>query len=264
MKVSVIIVNYNHKYFPKLAVEALEKSKGDFEMEIIVVDNASNDPESLGFLENASNQKRITLIKSPKNVGFGKGNNLGAKIATGDYLFIHNPDVTVKPESIQKMVEYMEQHKDIGILGPQLVYSSGKIQESCRRHMSFWDLVLKRTFLGKLPPFRKRVEQYLMEDFDHTTVQEVDTLTGAAMFIPRDVWEKVGGFDDRYFLFMEDLDLCRMVHKAGHRVVYYPEVQIEHYQKRLSEGSFLTTLRKKVFWFHVWSSLQYFQKWRRS
>ncbi|MBU0667679.1 glycosyltransferase, partial [Patescibacteria group bacterium] len=148
MKVSVIIVNFNHKYFPKLAVEALEKSKGRFEMEIIVVDNASHDRESLDFLENAHGQKRISFIKLPKNVGFGRGNNIGAKVATGDYFFIHNPDVTVQEDSIEKMVSYMEKNKDIGVLGPQLVYASGKIQESCRRHMSFFDLVLKRTFLG--------------------------------------------------------------------------------------------------------------------
>lgn len=264
MKVSAIIVNYNHKYFPKLAVEALEKSTGAFDLEIIVVDNASHDPESVGFLEKASEQKRITLIKSPKNVGFARGNNMGARVATGDYIFIHNPDVQVAQGSIQTMIDYMGQHKDTGLLGPQLRYASGQIQDSCRRHMSFWDLILKRTFLGKLPPFKGRVERYVMEDVDHGKTQEVDTLTGAAMFIPREVWEKVGGFDERYFLFMEDLDLCRMVRKAGYRVVYYPEVQLEHYQKRLSQGSsFLKTVRKKVFWLHVSSAIKYFLKWRK-
>lgn len=264
MKVSVIIVNYNHKYFPKLAVEALEKSKGSFDMEIIVVDNASHDPESLGFLEKAHEQKRLTLIKSPENIGFGRGNNLGAKVASGDYIFVHNPDVQVAETSIQQMIDYLEKHKDIGILGPQLVYASGKIQESCRRHMSFFDLLLNRTFLGKLPFLKARVRKYLMEDFDHSKTQDVDLLTGAAMMIPRKTWDEVGGFDDRYFLFMEDFDLCREVKKHGHRIVYYPEVKLEHYQKRLSqEASFISTLRKKVFWLHVSSALKYFWKWRR-
>jgi len=262
MKLSVIIVNFNHKYFPKLAVEALEKSKTNFPFEIIVVDNNSHDEESLPFLEQAHKDKRITLIKSPQNVGFGRGNNLGAKIATGEYIFFHNPDVTVQEDSLQKMVDFLEKNHDMGMIGPKLVYSSGKIQESCRRHMRFGDLVLNRTFLGKLPFLRRRVTRYLMEDFDHTKTQDVDLITGAAIMMPRPVFEKVGGFDKRYFLFMEDFDLCREVRKAGFRVIYYPEAMVNHYHKRLSQGSFFKLLRKKVFWLHLSSALKYFWKWK--
>ena len=262
LKLSVIIVNYNHKYFPRLAVEALEKAKINFPMEIIVVDNNSKDEESLTFLQKAHQEKRITLIVSPKNVGMGQGNNLGAKIATGKYIFIHNPDITVKEDSLQKMVDYMEKTPDIGILHPQLVYSSGKVQESCRRHMKFSDQVLKRTPFGKLPFFKKRVDRYLMADFDHKTTQDVDLVTGAAMLLPRRVFEEVGGFDKRYFLFMEDLDLCNMVKKAGYRIVYFPETQMNHYHKRLSDGSLFKTMTKKVFWLHVSSAFKYFLKWR--
>lgn len=262
MKLSVIIVNYNHKYFPRLAVEALEKSKTHFPFEIIVVDNASHDEESLIFLEQADKDKRITLIKSPQNVGFGRGNNLGAKIAKGKYLFFHNPDVTVNENSLQKLVDFMEKNPDIGIAGPKLVYSSGKVQESCRRHMKFSDLVLNRTPLGKLPMFRQRVKRYLMEDFDHNKTQDVDLITGAAIMMPRELFEKIGGFDKRYFLFMEDFDLCRMVKKAGKRIVYCPESEMNHYHKRLSQGSLFKLLRKKVFWLHVSSALKYFWKWK--
>ncbi len=262
MKLSIIIVNYNHKYFPRLAVEALEKAKTDFSFEIIVVDNHSHDEESMAFLEKAHADKRLTFIKSPQNLGFGQGNNLGAKIAKGDYIFLHNPDVTVTENSLQKMVDYLEHHQDIGILGPKLIYSSGKVQESCRRHMTFTDLILNRTFLGRLPQFRKRVKHYLMEDFDHTKIQDVDLITGAAMLIPRTVFEKVGGFDPRYFLFMEDFDLCNMIRKADYRIVYYPEAEMNHYHKRLSQGSFLKLLGKKVFWLHVASAFKYFWKWR--
>ena len=262
MKLSVIIVNYNHKYFPKLAVEALEKSKTNFPFEIIVVDNASIDPESIGFLEEASAAGRITLIKAPKNVGFGAGTNLGAKIAKGEDIFIHNPDVKVQPDSLSKLIEYMDANPDIGILGPKLVYSSGKVQESCRRLMTFTDLILNRTFLGRLPVFSHRVKKYLMTDFDHNKVQEVDLLTGAAMIMKRSVFEEVGGFDERYFLFMEDFDLCREVRKISKKIIYYPEVTLEHYQKRLSQGSIFSVLQKKVFWLHVVSALKYFIKWR--
>jgi hypothetical protein len=263
MKLSVIIVNYNHKYFPRLAVEALEKSKVNFPFEIIIVDNDSHDEESLTFLEKAHDDKRITLIRSPKNVGFGKGYNLGVRIAQGEYIFVHNPDAMVKGDSLQKMVDYMNKNPDIGILGPKLIYSSGKIQESCRRNMKFSDLVLKRTPLGKLPFFKQRVTKYLMEDFDHGKVQDVDLITGAAMMIPRKLYEKIGGFDKRYFLFMEDFDLCNEIKKAGYRIVYYPEAEMDHYHKRLSDGNLIKMLTKRVFWLHVMSALRYFWKWRK-
>ncbi len=262
MKLSVIIVNYNHKYFPRLAVEALEKSKTDFPFEIIVVDNASHDEESMGFLEKAHAEKRLLLIRSPHNVGFGQGNHKGIQYAKGKYVFFHNPDVTVETDSLQKMVDYLEHHHDIGILGPKLAYSSGKIQESCRRNMTWGDLIFKRTFLGRLPFLRNRVKKYLMEDFDHNKIQDVDLITGAAIMMPRAVYDQVGGFDRRYFLFMEDFDLCRMVRKAGYRVVYYPDASMLHYHKRLSEGSFLKLLTKRVFWLHVSSALKYFWKWK--
>jgi GT2 family glycosyltransferase len=263
MKVSVIIVNYNHRYFPRMAVEALEKSKTDFSFEIIVVDNASHDDESRIFLEQAHAKGRITLIKSPVNLGFGKGNNLGAKAASGEYLFFHNPDLTVNEDTLQKMHDHLAANPDVGILGPKLLYSSGKVQESCRRNMDFFDLVVKRTPLKRLPMFRKRVQNYLMEDFDHDKTQDVDLITGAAVMMPRAVFEKVSGFDPRFFIFMEDFDLCRSVKKAGYRVVYYPAARANHFHKRLSQGSVLKLVRKKVFWHHLASAVKYFRKWRK-
>lgn len=263
MKVSAIIVNFNHKYFPKLAVEALENSKTNFDFEIIAVDNASRETESLDFLNKAHDHGRLTLIKLPKNIGFGSGNNVGAKVAKGEYVFFHNPDVTVEPDSLQKMVDFMEDNKDVGLMGPKLVYSNGEVQKSCRRHMSFFDLVLNRTFLGKLPIFKDRLNNYLMADYDHNKMQDVDTLVGAAMIIPRDLYEKIGGFDERYFIFMEDFDLCHKVRREGKRVVYAPDITLQHYHKRLSQGSTFRLLHKKVFWHHVSSAFKYFWKWRK-
>lgn len=263
MNLSVVIVNFNHKYFPKLAVEALEKSKTNFEFEIIVVDNASREKESLDFLMKANDQGRLTLIKLPKNIGFGKGNNTGAKIAKGDLIFFHNPDVTVESDSLQKIGDFMQTNKDVGLMAPKLIYSNGEVQKSCRRHMSFFDLVLNRTFLGKLPMFKDRLNKYLMDDYSHDNVQDVDLLVGAAMILPRNLFEKIGGFDERYFIFMEDFDLCHKVRKTGKRVVYNPKIAIQHYHKRLSQGSTFFLLHKKVFWHHVHSAFKYFWKWRK-
>ncbi|PIR55561.1 hypothetical protein COU74_00280 [Candidatus Peregrinibacteria bacterium CG10_big_fil_rev_8_21_14_0_10_36_19] len=262
LKVSAIMLNYNSKYFPKMCVEAFYRGKMNFDFEFIAVDNNSNDPISLGYLDKAEKEGLIKLIRSPKNIGFGGGNNLGAKEAKAKYVLILNPDIFVNEDSIQKMVDYMDGHKDVGILGPKLVYPDGVVQDSCRRNMSFIDLIIKRTFLSKLPWFKKRVDRYTMEDFKHNKVKEVDLLVGACFIIPRDVYEKVGGFDERYFLFMEDFDLCREIAKLGKKVVYFPHTEVTHNHKRLSGGNLFGLLKKKVFWIHVSSAIKYFLKWR--
>lgn len=261
-KLSAVMLNYNSKYFPKMCVEAFYRGKMNFNFEFIAVDNASDDPISLGYMEKANEKGLVKLIKSDRNLGFGGGNNLGAKNADGKYILILNPDIFVNEDSVQKMVDYMEKHHDVGVLGPQLIYPDGTVQDSCRRNMSFVDLIIKRTFLGRLPLFKKRVAKYTMEDFDHSAIREVDLLVGACFLIPREVYEQVGGFDERYFLFMEDFDLCREIKALGKKIVYFPEVGVTHNHKRLSGGSIFALLQKKVFWIHIGSALKYFWKWR--
>lgn len=261
--VSAVMLNYNSKYFPKMCVEAFYRAKMNFDFEFIAVDNASSDPISLGYLENAEKEGMIKLIKSEKNLGFGGGNNLGAKNAHGKYILILNPDIFVNEDSVQKMVDYMEKHHDVGILGPKLVYPDGTVQDSCRRNMKFSDLIVKRTFLRRLPGFKKRVDKYTMEDFNHRDVKEVDLLVGACFLMPRKIYEQIGGFDERYFLFMEDFDLCREVKALGKKVVYFPEVEVTHNHKRLSGGNIFTLLQKKVFWIHLQSAAKYFWKWKK-
>lgn len=258
------MLNYNSKYFPKMCIEAFYDGKMNFDFEFIAVDNGSNEPISLGYLEKVAKEGKVKLIKSPKNMGYGGGNNLGAKNAKGKYILILNPDIFVNKDSIQKMVDYMEAHPDIGVLGPQLRYPDDSVQDSCRRHMKFIDLIIKRTFLKKLPFLKKRVEKYTMEDFNHSKISEVDLLVGACFIIPREIYEQVGGFDQRYFLFMEDFDLCKGIKALGRKIVYYPETWVTHNHKRLSGGSIFNLLTKKVFWIHVSSALKYFWKWRKN
>ncbi|MDP2624752.1 MAG: glycosyltransferase family 2 protein, partial [Candidatus Peregrinibacteria bacterium] len=177
-------------------------------------------------------------------------------------VVISNPDVFVKPDTMKKMLSYMEEHPEIGLLGPRLRYYNGDTQESCRRHMTFFDLIIKRTPLQRIPLFKKRLQKYLMHDFDHSQIQEVDLITGAYFMMKREVYDEVGGFDPRYFLFMEDFDLCRKIHAAGYKVVYFAKAEAEHYHKRLSGGNMLWLLSRKIFWIHLSSAIKYFWKWR--
>ena len=260
-KLSITIVNYNQKYFPRLCVEALKKSKANFDFEIIICDNNSDD-ESLDYLKKAAKEGLIQLVSSWKNLGYGGGHNLAAKKAKGKYILILNTDITVEQDTLQKLVDYLETHRDTGIVGPKLMYHNGEIQQSCRRHFKFFDLFIKRSFLKNIWPFKKRYQKYIMADFTHKNTQVVDLITGAFMMMPKRIFDKIGGFDKRYFLFMEDFDLCRKVQNAGYKVVYYPEAVAVHYHKRLSEGSFFKLIFKKISWYHLASAIKYFWKWR--
>ena len=261
MKLSCIILNWNLRYLPRLCIEAIRKSKCDFPYEIIVVDNDSHD-ESLDYLEQMHKKGEITLVHSGSNLGYGKGNNLGVNYAKGEYVLILNPDVSVESDTLQKMVEYMENHKEVGVLAPQLYFFNEEIQDSCRRFMRPADIIIKRTALQRFKVLKKRVDEYLMADYDHKKTQEVDLVTGACLMLQKDVFQKVGGFDPRYFLFMEDADLCRKIWNAGLKVVYFPEARALHYRKRLSDGSILSLLSQKVFWIHLSSAAKYFWKWK--
>jgi hypothetical protein len=262
MKLSITIVNFNQKYFPRLCVEALKKSKTDFEFEIIFCDNNSHD-ESLEYLKKAADRGDISLVEPGKNLGYGAGHNFAARNAKGKYILILNTDITVEPDTLQRLCDYLDSHAEVGIVGPKLMYHNGEVQKSCRRHSKFFDLFIKRSFLKKIRPFKKRYENYIMEDFDHSRTQEVDLVTGAFMMMPKKIFDQIRGFDERYFLFMEDFDLCRKVQLAGYKVVYHPEVKAFHYQKRLSEGKLLKLLFNKISWFHFMSAIKYYWKWRR-
>ncbi len=261
MKLTVTIVNYNQKYFPRICVEALKKSKLDFDFEIIVCDNNSHD-ESLDFLKKAHESGDIKLVEPGKNLGYGSGHNFAARSARGKYICILNTDITVEKDTLQKLVDYLEEHDDVGIVGPKLLYHNGEVQQSCRRHFHFFDLFIKRTFLKKIWPLSKRYKKYIMADYNHNSTQVVDLITGAFMVMEKDLFNKINGFDERYFMFMEDFDLCRKVQDCGKKVVYYPEAQAVHYHKRLSEGAWFKLLFKKVSWFHLSSAIKYHFKWR--
>lgn len=261
MKLSITIVNYNQKYFPRLCVEALKKSKTNFEFEIIVCDNNSHD-ESLDYLKKAHKEGLIKLVEPGRNLGYGAGHNFAARSAKGKYILILNTDITVEPDTLQKLVDYIEAHPEVGMVGPKLMYHNGEVQKSCRRHFKMFDLFIKRSFLKKLWPFKKRYDSYIMGDFNHCSTQVVDLITGAFMVMPRELFNKINGFDERYFMFMEDFDLCRKTQDAGYKIVYYPEASAVHYHKRLSEGSLFKIIFKKVSWFHLSSAFKYHWKWR--
>lgn len=213
MKLSVIIVTYNSsKYIKKCLNSLMDNLPGD--SEVIVVDNGSKD-DTRKIVKDFGNVK---LVES-ENVGFGKGVNLGIKNSIGEYLFLLNPDTVLTKNSIKDILEFAN-NKKFGIIVPQLIESTGITQESVTNFPTIWNAI-KEFYLG----IKSSYSQYAPKN---EGVVEVECVYGAAMLINKSIFVKVGGFDERYFMYFEDLDLCRKIKKLGLKIYYLPFVKVYH------------------------------------
>jgi hypothetical protein len=225
MDLSIIIVNYQSQEKVLKCLEALKQADlGDLAYETIVVDNAA-----VGDLAQvAAAFPEVKIIKSEKNLGMGGGNNLGAKNASGKYLLVLNHDTAVKFDAVKKLYQHLEENDKAGIVGPKLLNPDGSLQYSCFRFPKLHTPILRRTFLGNF--FPKHLDYFLMKDFDHAATRAVDWLMGSCLMLKREILDKEGKiFDEKYFMYFEDTDLCRRVKdKLGYDVVYHPEAVVVH------------------------------------
>ncbi|MEK7528188.1 MAG: glycosyltransferase [Patescibacteria group bacterium] len=262
MKLSVLILNYKTFYDLPAAIESLQKFPIKEGMEIIVVDNDSQQPDAeKEFL--ARFGADVKYIKAPHNLGFGGGNNLGAAQSTGEYIVIHNPDVRVWEGSLQRAVEFLDSHSDVGVIGGQLIFPDGIIQDSYRSFPSLPDQFIKRiNLLRSHRGLRKRVSRYLMWEKDPHVTEPVDWVVGGFLFIRKNLFDALSGFDERFFLFMEDVDICRRAWEHGMQVIYYPQCKATHADERLSAGGIKDFFRKKTMRIHFMSAVKYFWKYK--
>lgn len=259
--VSAIVLNYRTPMDTIRCVQALLAQTIADQMEIIVVDNHSQD-DSIGSLRNRfRNEPRVRIVEARRNLGYGQGNALGIRHAHGEYLLIINPDNELEPRGLERMVAEMEQHPDIGILAPQLVHPDGSIRDSFRRFPTITAVFLKRTILKWL--FPTPVDRYVQRDMDTKTVRDVDWVVGACLLLRHFFYKELGGFDPRYFLFFDDIDLCRRCTLAGKRVIYFPLVCATDRKSRLSEGGPFSLLTKWTVRTHLRDALKYFWKWQK-
>ena len=280
MDLSIVILNYKQKGLVKQCVKGIIAAAPQLDYEIIVVYNNSQDgcleavsalctpasaeplatPSLLGRLE--PKLPPLRTIQSPQNGGFAAGNNLGIKTARGEYVLVMNPDIAVVAGGLEKMVALMEQQPEIGVVSPKLINPDGSIQDSCRRFPSWPMPLYRRTALGKLPWAKKKLGYYLMADWDHASSRPVDWLFGACLLLRRSAFEKVGLFDERFFMYFEDLDLCRRFWEAGYSVYYFADVELVHYHQRLSaERGGVIGLFNRAGRIHLMSGVKYFAKY---
>lgn len=258
--VSAIVLNYKTPKDAVRCVRALLRQTIVDRMEILVVDNHSQD-DSIGVIRvTFRSEPRVRILETPRNIGYGKGNGLAIRQAEGTFLFIINPDNELEPDGLQKMVGAMEADPSIGILGPRLLQEDGTIRDSFRTFPTPTDIFIKRTFLRRF--FPERMRRYLQHSEDPLSVRDVHWLAGACLLIRRDFYEQLGGFDPRFFLFFEDTDLCRRCWATGKKVVYFPLAAATDRKHRLSQGGFLSIFTKKTVRIHLVSAAKYFWKWR--
>lgn len=256
--VSVIVLNYRCPEATVRCVQHLLRQSVASDMEILVVDNHSGD-DSIGVFRNRFREfPSVRIIEAPKNLGFGGGCNLGARAARGQYLLINNPDKLLEDSGIRKLVEKMENDDAIGMIGPALVHADGTVRSSARAFPRPVDVVAKRSMLSKI--FPGSLDRYLQRKAP-SVERPVDWVVGGCFLIRRDFFLSLDGFDERFFLFFEDIDLCRRVGASGKIVLYMPSVTALDRKSRLSEGGLRMLLLSRVGRAHVKSALQYFAKW---
>ncbi|GAB4468057.1 MAG: glycosyltransferase family 2 protein [Armatimonadaceae bacterium] len=195
-------------------------------IETVVVDNASSDG-SPDMVE--AEFPEVTLIRLPTNTGFSGGNNVSFEGMTADYALLLNSDAFCAPGSLDTLIQFADATPDAGIIGPKVVNPDGSLQYSCRRFPTFAAGVFRNVYLGRLFPGNKPAADYLMQDFDHASVREVDWVSGCALLIRRECLAEIGPLDDKtFFMYCEDMDWCLRAHQADWKVLYFPNTVITH------------------------------------
>ena len=226
------MVNWNTREDLGQALASMLNSGPGVSAEVVVLDNASED----GSVEMVRERfPSVRVLEGEENVGFARGYNRAARGTEGRHLLMLNPDTIVRPGALERLVAFMDAHPRAGAAGPRLLNSDGSLQYSCRRFPRPLAAIFRNTVLGRLAPGNRFTRDYLMRDWDHGEAREVDWISGAAMCIRREAWEEVGGFDEGYFMYEEDVDWCLRAHKAGWEIWYEPEATIVHRIGRSSD-----------------------------
>ena len=201
-------------------------------LEIVVVDNGSGD----GSVEMVRGEfPGVRLVANEANRGFTAANNQGLALSRGRWLLLLNPDAELVGDALSTMVEYMQAHPDVGALGPQLRYPDGSLQPSRRRFPTFATALVESTVIQEWWADNGLLRRYYMADTRDDAVQPVDWVVGACLLIRREAYDQVGGLDEGFFMYSEEMDWCRRLKSAGWEVVYLPTATVIHHEGKSSE-----------------------------
>jgi len=251
---SIIILNYRTPDLLLECLSALEQNPLTIgTSEVIVVDNASGD-DSVQQVRLA--YPSVEVIESEENAGFAAGNNLGIRQCQGRYLLVLNPDTQVHAGALDELLRFMDATPNAGAAGGQLIGLDGEIQGSCRAFPNLLAVILRGTPLHRYFPNNASLRRYLLSDWAHDSLREVDWVLGACLLIRRAAWEEVGPLDDRFFMYYEDIDWCYRARQAGWIIYYVPTAQITHHHRQESARGLFNRLTKE----HIKSIIRLFRK----
>lgn len=238
---SIIIVNYNVRDFLHHALVSLQKAMKGIRGEIIVVDNASDD----GSLEMVRRRfANVHLIASKTNLGFARANNLGLKRARGKFLLLINPDTIVQEDTLRVMLKFFAENPDVGLAGCKILNPDGSFQLACRRSFPRpWVALTKMTGLSALFPRSRFFGKYNLTYLNPDETYELDAVSGSFMMLRREAYERVGGLDEDFFMYGEDLDWCYRIQQSGWKNYYVHTTQIIHYKGESTKRSDLNEIR---------------------
>lgn len=231
MDLSILIVNYRTYSLTKQTIDSVLETVNDIDYEVIVVDNNSDDGSLEKLIQDFKEYSLVKFIKNKNNDGFAVANNIAFKESKGEYVLLLNSDVIVKKRTINESLNYIRSNKNIGILGCKVVLPDGKLDKACKRSFPTFEVSFYRlTGLSKLFPNSKRFNQYNLSYLDENGIYPVDCVVGAFMLINSKVMAECNGFDESYFMYGEDIDLCFEVKKLGYCVCYFGAYEIVHYK----------------------------------
>ena len=253
-KVVASIVTYNSH------LADVEKAAKSFlncalPVRLIIIDNNSG----TGYLEQLRNRFDAHFIRNGANRGFGFGHNIGIKNSLPcDYYLVLNPDIEIHKGTLEKLVRFMDEHTEIGLISPEILNEDGSIQFLNKRLPTVFDLFARRflpSFIQNISSIKNRMNYYIMLDKGYDDIQEVPYITGCFMLFRKSVLDKVGGFDEKFFIYLEEADITMRVNQMGCKSVYYPYASVTHKWERGSHKSL------KLTWINIKSAIYYFNKW---
>ncbi len=224
-KISIAIINWNTKYLLKECLNSIYSDNSECMRDVTVVDNASSD----GSVELVKKEfPKVRLIANQSNVGYAKAANQAILLTREQYILVLNSDTKIFAGALDSLLTFAIENPRVGALGPRLVNSDGSLQLSCRKFPSFTTGV-GHAFLSLFFPNNPYTKRYQLTDWNHANATEVDWISGAAMFLKRDAVCQIGLFDEAYFMYVEDLDLCYRLWQANWKVYYQPMAVVMHH-----------------------------------
>lgn len=230
---SIIIVSWNAKEFLRACLLSVYKTTPGIKHEVFVIDNASTD----GSVEMVKKEfPQVNLTCTTKNLGFAKANNIGIRKSNSRYICLINSDVKVLDACVMLLINYMDQHPKIGVIGPRTFNPDMSPQQSCAEFPTFWNSATFAFGLSKLFPTSKYVGHTYSKYWPFDTLRKVDMIRGSFMMVRKKAIDQVGLLDEEFFMYMEDFDWCNRFWKAGWDVIHYPDAHVIHYQGASSDN----------------------------